>query len=244
MTVQEEGSQSLIDLLVKEHDEILRMLRVLEVIVSHSLNASVLVDLKDVIEYLITVVEKLHHEKEEKILFPFLNSTNALQAGGPNCSLFMQIFLEKQTFAEVFKFAETAGISPIQISREAQNLINANSPLTIPLKEHHAGQYLIELMKSKLISKGSLGEEDNRELKSFILRYIEMLRLHIRKENECLFIVARAALPHSDAFVAKIQSIDESIGEEKQSWCKNLLFRLEEKYLLHNTDKSTKNSSH
>ena len=139
-------------------------------------------------------VEKIHHGKEEEILFPALAEVEILKQGGPKCVLFMGLRIEHQFGEKVLSQAKSLNIPPPQLRAFVKNQIDLTTPLSIPLSEHITGYYSISLMQhfANEIQNGNTSAY--LDFKSCALRHLEMLHYHIRKEDECLFIRARQLL--------------------------------------------------
>jgi hemerythrin-like domain-containing protein len=142
------------------------------------------------VEFLEEYVGGYHHRKEEEILFPFLHSINGVKTGGPLCGLFMQYFLQGNPTQSLLRDGKNR--FGHKQSETIRDIFRSKSFLTIPLEEHLAGHICIEQMKHGL---HELQKYSNKNiLLNAFGKYVELLRLHIRKENECLFVMADEAV--------------------------------------------------
>ena len=131
-------------------------------------------ELKTLIPILKFFIEDLHHKKEEELLFPALLESAPLQQGGPRCSFFFGLRLEDYGSQKLPQ--KLPELRPI-----TKYILDSKSPLSIPVEEHIAGHLALEL----------LGElQDDRVLANSISHYLHLMDLHIRKEDECLFVLA------------------------------------------------------
>lgn len=98
---------------------------------------------------------------------------------------------------------------------EERGIPNIGGPIGVMLSEHSAGRALVAAMKEKIAS-WHVDKQTVADLKKDLLEYVELLRIHINKENNVLFPTADKILSAedqkylSDAF-AKVES--EEIGE-------------------------------
>lgn len=143
---------------------------------------------------LIHFVEKEHHPLEEEQLFPFLNLKDCLKEGGPRCTMYMGMRLEFNPLTQVRKhldklFQKTDFRPPPYSSLP---WLMPSNPLSIPYEEHIVGAELAQSMEYLLrLEGGHLKEE------FFLLLYDDycrLLRMHIDKEDNCLFVIGERAL--------------------------------------------------
>lgn len=175
-TVRSQNKGMLIKTLREQHQKILQML-----------------DRPEVAEELIHYVEKEHHPLEEEELFPFLKDKKCLSAGGPKCSFFMGIRLEydpvQSMKQNLRRFYQQTSFRPTPYP--TLPWLSPQSPLSIPFEEHEAGA---DLAQSLLF----LLKPENKKLhdeffESLYRDYCRLLRLHIDKEDNCLFVIAEQA---------------------------------------------------
>jgi hemerythrin-like domain-containing protein len=120
------------------------------------------------IEALKFFLHDLHHKKEEEILFPYLQKSKRLNEGGPKCGYYFPLFLE---------------FNPQRIVKVP---ILEKSFLSVPLTEHQAGHITLSEIER------SVKQEDLSTFKvmHFGETYLKFMRLHIEKEENCLFKIA------------------------------------------------------
>lgn len=144
---------------------------------------------------LIQFVEKEHHPLEEEKLFPFLNlKRDCLTAGGPRCTMYMGMRLEFNPLTQVRKhldqlFQKTNFRPPAYPSL---TWLMPSNPLSIPYEEHIVGAELAHSMEYLLSPAGAPFKEE-----FFLLLYDDycrLLRMHIDKEDNCLFVISERAL--------------------------------------------------
>jgi hemerythrin-like domain-containing protein len=125
--------------------------------------------LGEMIEFFANFVDRCHHTKEEKYLFPKLEERGVPHHGGP---------------------------------------------IGVMLDEHDRGRSLVAAMKEGI--DGSQSEPVPASVKESLLEYVHLLRAHIEKENNVLFVMAEKVLTQdeqqalSKAF-AKVEA--EEMGE-------------------------------
>lgn len=186
---------SLIELLSEEHKVILEFLALIDkgiqVVPSHP------EDFQKLVSAFKFYLHDLHHFKEESILFPFLRGSSRLRQGGPECSYFFGQFLNSR-HKEVFcQLQKTAGISG---SDEFQRSDSEATFLSVPLEEHAAGHIALSLIE-KFVAEAS--ENSNRAEKHRLLElnleYQKLMRLHVEKEEKCLFVLSENILSNSSS---------------------------------------------
>lgn len=167
--------------LMKEHEEILERLEALE----RASREGAFEQLPGAIRSLRSLVEEEHHAKEEQLLFPALARAGFEGRSGPRCTGFLQLREDWDYVGAIQREIAVAG--------EALERPTDSSFLSIPLEEHAAGAAL-----SRLIERYALvrcpRELEPDGVRRLVFEYVTLLRVHIQKENECLFIVANELL--------------------------------------------------
>lgn len=138
---------------------------------------------------LIEFVENVHHPLEETKLFPLMAQNTWLGQGGPQCSLHMGIRLEQDPLGRVRShlkaFYQAAQWQPEPYPTPAW--LTLQCPLSIPMEEHAVGHELAESLKLLLKDPTShLYRDFFERLRS---DYESLLRMHIDKEDHCLFVM-------------------------------------------------------
>jgi hemerythrin-like domain-containing protein len=131
-------------------------------------------------------LHKLHCRKEETLLFAELLKHRKLSEGGPMCSLYFDTFINNNPLRRVQKSIDTE--DEIHPTPEQQVYFKQNSPLTVPLQDHIAGQKLVEYILKLLQNDPS--EKDYSLILPLLRLHNEIERQHFQKEETCLFIVA------------------------------------------------------
>lgn len=164
-------------LLRKQHQEILSLL-----------------DQPEKVLELIHFVEYDHHPLEEEKLFPFLNSQKCLYQGGPRCTMYMGMRLEFNPLEIVRKHLQSfylkADFRPPAYPEPPW--LEMNNPLSIPFEEHVIGAELAQIMIYLLSEQG---KGLHPEFFAVLYQdYCRLLRLHIDKEDNCLFLICERTL--------------------------------------------------
>lgn len=157
--------------LMNEHLLLLHMLDLLKILRT----TNDVQGLRDILALFRVALGELHHHKEEHVLFPALLTAAPLAQGGPRCGHFMNHPLN-ESFGE---------------ARDAPSRF-AGTPLMIPIGEHRAGHRALALIERELLNPSG-----PHELYLLTTKFDTNLRLHIEKENTCLFVLADRYLPHS-----------------------------------------------
>ena len=148
----------------KEHDSILHVLEILDVMISadNKENTEMLQNYTELVYFLKIFADKCHHGKEENILF---------------------------------------------LDLEKLGIPNQGGPIGVMLQEHNQGREYIALMDKALESK------DLKEFNAAAARYSELLRSHIEKENNVLFVMADQTLDEArqDELFEKFEQHEETV---------------------------------
>lgn len=142
----------------------------------------------------IEFVESVHHPKEEDFLFPLLASHPLLHAGGPRCVFFKGLELERRIYAGptnlLREYYQGGGRLP-EVQKDFAWLKDQN-PLNIPMHEHRLGHELASAIR--YLMGPSRSAVQVALLESFCWEYNSLLKLHIEKEETCLFVLAEKIL--------------------------------------------------
>lgn len=165
------------NILRQQHQDILKML-----------------DRPELAAELIHFVESVHHPLEEKELFPFLDKQKCLVAGGPKCSYFMGIRLELDPLGamkkNLQKFFANTSFRPEPYP--TLPWLTPQSPLSLPFEEHAVGA---DLAQSLLFLLKPENEELHTQFFAIIFKdYCRLLKMHVDKEDNCLFIIYEQAM--------------------------------------------------
>lgn len=148
---------------------------------------------KDIFD-IIKLVEEIHHPLEEQALFPLIADHPLLQEGGPLCTFFrgMELDLNPKSVAEeLLKRAYAQGL-PRPHAYPQFTWLNEHNPLSMPMEEHVLSD---ELAQALLFLKD---QPDEKLYQDFFVslknEYIRLLKLHIAKEDGCLFVLCEKLL--------------------------------------------------
>lgn len=143
-------------------------------------------------EFCRSFLEDFHHWKEEELLFPILARDPRIHAGGPECVLHYDLQMRSPPREFALKICETLGVELPPTSRNPLHLRwrQEHSPILIPVEDHEAGRILLDGLDVVLLDS---------EAKVNALRILEAYRdlqgRSVRKENGCLFCLARTLVP-------------------------------------------------
>lgn len=180
-------------------------------------------------------VDEYHHSKEELILFPAADQQNVVvRQGGPKCTFFFGMYLDEETLANTLEDVKSyhKKVAPYSANTPVQTLLDKNSPLSIPLSEHETGYYSMQLLKSELLEYKQNTDKDMRFFVKVASRYSGMLKKHIQKEDECLFVTLQKTFPES--LVDKLNTEFNNFNTTKkqsQLNCMSIYNELTNKYL-------------
>jgi hemerythrin-like domain-containing protein len=206
--------------LANEHILIQKMLDLLKILGSDSSSNQGIRDLIFLISIFRTVLTDIHHHKEEDVLFPALLEQAPLNQGGPRCGHFVNHPLSEDAKRAFHAKAQSAKIPMPTLSPFVSHVFDLNMPLTIPLSEHFAGKNALELMEAELKNPSGNAHEFFLLASKFDL----MMRLHIEKEDTCLFMIA-------DRFISASQQMEllaELQGEDDGGKMASALLSLDE----------------
>lgn len=140
---------------------------------------------------LIHFVEKIHHPLEEEFLFPQIQDQAFLAKGGPRCTYFRGLILELNIYDSLRR--------PLQKLQNEVNFqprpypslagLTPQSPLSMPFQEHVLGSEIAQAL---------LYVVEREELKTLFFQdlyesYSRLLKMHIDKEDNCLFVMCERA---------------------------------------------------
>lgn len=167
-----------------------------------------LLKIENILPLLKKFIVDIHHWKEEEVLFPLIQANVPLQRGGPQCTHFMTFKLFNDPTSWIFREAEKRKMNT-SMPEKYLPYKAVNSPLMIPLEEHLAGDLAIQMawQELDLVKKN---QKNSSHLLSVILqKYVDLLRIHSKKEDDCLFILADQFL-NEDQQKEKILQIQSS----------------------------------
>ncbi|MGE3533668.1 MAG: hypothetical protein AB7H48_02435 [Parachlamydiales bacterium] len=135
--------------------------------------------------------EDFHEAKEENVLFPHLAADPSIYAGGPECVYHFDLQMQSPPLKIAEKACSESGLEarPVQFPMHLQDLVEAQSPLVIPMEDHQAGKLLLNAAAPLLAQP--LETSSVRKLQTLFAAYQEIQVRHIRKEEGCLFCLTR-----------------------------------------------------
>ncbi|WP_347358692.1 hypothetical protein [Bdellovibrio sp.] len=149
------------------------------------------VSILDIIHF----VEEVHHPLEEQELFPAVSQNPLLCQGGPLCTYFRGLELDlnpQQASREYLCRLYTKGF-PRPRPYASFDWLTPQNPLSLPMDEHVLGHEIAEALKLLSFPKYQTDFPDAFERLS--RDYEKLLRQHIAKEDQCLFILCERILP-------------------------------------------------
>lgn len=153
-----------------------------------------MLDQPEQVRELIHYVEVIHHPLEEEQLFPFLEQQECLHQGGPRCSYFMGLRLDCDPLKLIREHLDDFFLAT-KFSAKTYPLpswLKPQSPLSIPIEEHVVGAELAQSLLY-ILDNPEMSLKDKYFSKLYY-DYCRLLKMHIDKEDNCLFIMCRRAL--------------------------------------------------
>lgn len=135
-----------------------------------------------------------HHQKEEKQLFPWIAEQTWLTQGGPKCTYFMGLRLDFNHSAAVQTALKRFVLSYPDFKfndPEYFTWLQSSSPLSIPMEEHQLSSRLKECLLYILDCDPQQMTEDQSLGKKLLDNYVDLLKIHLVKERDCLFVLCR-----------------------------------------------------
>jgi hemerythrin-like domain-containing protein len=164
--------KDLLEKLRQEHQQILTML-----------------DEKVSILEIIKFVEEVHHPREEQDLFPTISQNPLLSQGGPLCTYFRGLELDLNPNQDCHNYLlhlYDQGL-PKPPPYKTFSWLNPQNPLSLPMDEHALGHEIAEALKH--LTLPNCGPEFPDAFCKLSQYYEKLLRLHIAKEDQCLFVL-------------------------------------------------------
>ena len=178
-------------LIKKEHKTIFQFLTKIE--------SQGVTDVKELL-FLKSAVEGEHHLKEESVLFKVLLQKKQITEGGPFCTLYFDSF-RLNSPEEICRQHDLTWAIP----SEKSYLFKDNLPIKIPSSEH----VLSEILCDYLILHWQM--KDQEKWKHVLQSYLDLQKIHIEKEDNCLLSLAERLLTQEEQKSLKEQWIARSI---------------------------------
>jgi hemerythrin-like domain-containing protein len=154
--------------------------------------------LKEFFAYCENEIQKQHNLKEELVLFPAMSSKAAIQAGGPLCMLYFDLHMANhpldRSAAACGKKRTQPG--PTNVPAHLRTFFEENTPVCIPTTDHLAAAELT--LRANEILSGEQNENALRELKFLADVYVDLMKGHFEKENNCLLPMCHSILSVDD----------------------------------------------
>ncbi len=144
----------------------------------------------DLLSFFSNFADKIHHEKEELIVLPRLVAHGFPLMGGGFCTYFKGLEMIRPSMRSLINEVEAAlqkssAINHLQELDPTEELLR-KCPLPI-LEEHIYGRKLLKALYQEVGTLESGKTSDTSKLEDWGLRYHNMLKEHINKENLCFF---------------------------------------------------------
>lgn len=154
--------------------------------------------LKEFFTYCENDIEGRHNLKEELFLFRAMSGKAAIQAGGPLCMLYFDMYLANHPLD---RSAAACGKKrthpdPKNVPAHLRTFFEENTPVCIPTTDHLAATELTS--RAKEILSGEQNENALRELRFLASVYIDLMKGHFEKENNCLLPMCHSILSVDD----------------------------------------------
>lgn len=132
---------------------------------------------------------EIHHEIEERFLFPALKPIFSQVQSGPHCSLHMAQRVIQPPLAkakERIRFFRENVEHNQERMKEIESHNQIGSYISIPLEEHEAGAAYFALL-SRLLAAAAKPSWPAAELALTVYSYLSLIDQHAAKEDQCLF---------------------------------------------------------
>nr|BFD60165.1 hypothetical protein CKG001_22720 [Bdellovibrio sp. CKG001] len=146
------------------------------------------VDILEIVQF----VEEVHHPLEEQSLFPAVADNTLLCKGGPLCTYFrgMELDLNPQKGPRDYLCGLYMRGFPRPRAYASFPWLTPQNPLSLPMDEHVLGHEIAEALK--LLSYPKYQAEFPQAFDRLSRDYEKLLRQHIAKEDQCLFILCES----------------------------------------------------
>jgi hemerythrin-like domain-containing protein len=201
--------------LENQHKTILKFLDSFDV----ALGATDIEFLKNSLNFIESYIDHLHHGIEEEILFPEAEKTEVPKQGGAHCTKYFGLFLERRFLEETkdhMKALDHLDIPKHHFEKEIEEIIKKNSPLKIPLEDHESGFYLKHMLKREIEKYENSNDKNPSRLKKVGNTFSDMLKIHIEKEDKCLFpvLVKRFDAESLSNMSKRAQELEKNLGPQ------------------------------
>lgn len=154
--------------------------------------------LKDFFAYCEGEIAERHNLKEELFLFPAMSGKAEIRAGGPLCMLYFERHLANHPLdrSAAASGKKRTHPSPSNLPPHLRGFFEQNSPVCIPIMDHLAEAQLTS--RANEILGGEQSQGALRELKFLADIYMDLVKEHFEKENNCLLPMCHSILSAED----------------------------------------------
>lgn len=153
--------------------------------------------------------DKVHHAKEENILFPEIYPIENIE-GGPHCIYYKELELQRPPVLErIQESYQKMGLDEQTMKKQWREITRQGHILNPLLEEHILGRTLLKQIDYEVAQCLRGKSSNNNELVYAMYSYASMLEEHIEKENTCFANTVDKYL--SDSVQAKIVEAFEAI---------------------------------
>lgn len=179
-----------IELLVNEHDSILKMIQVTKTMLDSSRNTPLRVDhLEQVVDFIKNFADKYHHLKEEDVLFVEMESHGMSRENGPIAVMLHEhnqgrAYIAKAVEAiELYKTGDQTSLEVIKVNLLnycdlLTNHINKENTILYPMAERILPKQLVESM-SRDFESSIATTQNNEYVEVYLKRVDEFVRLYL-----------------------------------------------------------------
>jgi len=173
----------------EEHRIIEKALRVLETLTQENAGEKLfpIEKWKSCLCFFRLIADRCHHAKEEKVLLPALLQLDTLLGGGPQCTLFKELHMMLPSYIQqVDAINQEHGLkTKTSFGLDYGNVTN---PV---LEEHIIGRTYLGWMQKGV---DAIHTDPSVATENLLMRdtrgYLFLLKGHIQKEDQCLFVMA------------------------------------------------------
>jgi len=185
------------DYLHREHDLITQMINVIKLEIN-KLSIGNQPDperFRKIITFCQNYADKVHHMKEEDLLFTHIYPINNIE-GGPHCIYYKELQMQRTPVVEqVQQIQMDLGVSQADFLKNWKTVVHEGCIVNPLLEEHILGRNLIALIENEMNALLNGSKKQNGELIYALYRYATMIEEHIEKENVCFAHTVDKYLP-------------------------------------------------
>jgi hypothetical protein len=154
--------------------------------------------LEDFFAYCEHEIEGRSNLKAELFLFPAMSGKAEIRAGGPLCMLYFEMHLANHPLdrSAAARGTKRTHPGPANVAKHLRGFFEQNSPVCIPTMDHLAEAELTQ--RANEIFGGERNPQTLRELKFLADVYLDLVKKHVEKENNCLLPMCHSILSLDD----------------------------------------------